>query len=346
MIPAVDPAKARLVGEFKHDRPLLGCRIDPSGRFVFAGAQGNSVVRWTLADGHKTLFEGHRSWVRGLTFCAAEKLVFTAGYEGKVLAWPVDADKPAPARTLDAHQGWVRSLAVSPDGKTLASCGNDHFVRLWSTADGRLLRELSGHECHVYDIAFHPRGRYLVSGDLKGVVKVWNLERGTVERQLDASALYKYDPVFMADHGGVRGMTFRVPADPKAKDEGTTLACCGITEVSNAFAGIGKPLVLLFDWPPGDALPADKTPGRKLQPKQNFQGTAWGVAFHPAGFIAAVGGGNGGLVWFWKLDATQDFATLKLPANGRDLDLHPDGHRLAVACADGVLRLYDLAPPK
>jgi WD40 repeat protein len=270
--------------------------------------------------------------VRPLAFAAKDKLLFSGSYDGKVLVWPLDADAPAPTRTLEAHKGWVRALAVSPDGKTLASCGNDLMVRLWSVADGKLLRELPGHASHVYNVAFHPDGKHLVSGDLKGVLKVWDLTKpdATQERELDASALYRYDQAFMADHGGIRGMAFTA--------DGAALACCGITDVTNAFAGVGKPLVLRFDWATGKAKPQ--------RPRENFQGTAWGVALHPAGYTVAVGGGNGGVVWFWKGDAAQDAFALKLPTNGRDLDLHPDGKRLAAACADGAVRVYDLSPKK
>jgi prepilin-type processing-associated H-X9-DG protein len=116
------------------------------------------------------------------------------------------------------------------------------------------------------------------------------------------------------------------------------LACAGITNVSNAFAGVGNPLVVLFDWKTGK-------PKQLLRPKVNFQGTAWGTIVHPSGFIAGVGGGNGGVLWFWKPDNAQDFFSLKLPNNARDLDLHPDGRRLAVAFADGSVRLYGMEAP-
>jgi WD40 repeat protein len=79
-----------------------------------------------------------------------------------------------------------------------------------------------------------------------------------------------------------------------------------------------------------------------LSPKENFQGTAWGAAFHPTGFVAGVGGGNGGVLWFWKPEQVQPFFTLKLPSNARDLDLHPDGNQLAVAFFDGAVRIYDM----
>ena len=59
-------------------------------------------------------------------------------------------------RKIDAHAGWIRAVAVSPDGKLIASVGNDRLVKLWSLADGSPVRELRGHESQVYNVAFHP----------------------------------------------------------------------------------------------------------------------------------------------------------------------------------------------
>ena len=136
----VDPTQTRQVQELKHPSPLLSCRFDPTGRFVFAGAQDSSVQRWEIATGKKTALLGHKSWVRALTFQPKDRVLYAGDYTGKVLAWPVDAETPAPTRTFAAHQGWVRAAAVSPDGRWLATCGNDLLVKLWSTADGRPVR--------------------------------------------------------------------------------------------------------------------------------------------------------------------------------------------------------------
>jgi WD40 repeat protein len=322
----VDPAKTKLVKQLKHTSPLVGCRFDPSGRFVFAGAQDNTAQRWDIATGKAVAFVGHKSWVRALAFEAASKTLFSADWMGHILAWPVEG-KPALRMNLAAHKGWVRALAVSPDGKTLASCGNDHRLCLWSTKDGKRLAEWVGHDSHVYNVAFHPAGKELVSADLKGVVKVWDLATYQPVRQFDAAILHKYDPTFRADHGGVRSMAF--------SPDGSLLACAGITNVSNAFAGIGNPLVVLFDWKTGKQA-------KQLRPKTPFQGTAWGVKFHPEGFAIGVGGGNGGSLWFWKPDTGDNFFTLALPNNARDLDLHPDGRRLAIPFFDSSVRLYDM----
>jgi WD40 repeat protein len=325
--PKLDPTKTRQVQEMKHNRPLVGCRFDPSGRFVFAGSEDNTIQRWELSNGQKVALVGHQSWARGLAFFPAARLLVSGDYHGRLLWWPIDDPAPKPVRNLEAHDGWVRALAVSPDGQLLATCGNDHLVKLWSTTDAKPLRTLHGHTSHVYHVAFHPDGRQLASADQRGVVRHWDVADGRSVRALDAAALHKYDTSFRADIGGIRGMAF--------SRDGSLLACAGITDVTNAFAGVGKPVVVLFDWASGKRK-------HLLRPKEEFQGTAWGVTFHPSGFLIGAGGGNGGALWFWKPDAATAFHGLKLPQNCRDLDLHADGFRLAVPQADGALRVFTM----
>src|SRR5207237_9978377 len=64
----LNPARTRMVQELRQGSPLLGCRFDPSGRFVFAGTQANTVERWELETGQRVTLTGHLSWVRALAF--------------------------------------------------------------------------------------------------------------------------------------------------------------------------------------------------------------------------------------------------------------------------------------
>lgn len=358
---AANPGPVRLEREWKVGRPLIGCRFDPTGRFLFASAEDGTVRRLDLLSGRAATFAGHASWVRGIAFIPHEGppadcdepspagriavggglaavgppptapfTVVSADYHGKLVWWRGDLDDPKPIRTVAAHDGWARAVAVSPDGAAVASCGNDHLIKIWSAADGRLLRTLAGHDSHVYNVAFHPAGDRLASGDLRGGVKDWNWQAGRCVRELDGKALHKYDTGFRADIGGARGIAF----DPA----GDRLAVSGITNVSNAFAGVGNPLVVAFDWATGRA--------KQLKTKDAFQGTAWSVVFHPAGPVVAAGGGSGGQLWLWQGADSASTHTVTLPTSGRDMALSPTGGRAAVAGANGTAYIYAVALPE
>jgi WD40 repeat protein len=326
--PKAVPQDTHLVAEFKHASPLLSCRFDPSGQFVFATAYDNTIQRWHLASGKVAPLVAHDSWVRALAFHPSGSTLYSGGYDGRVIWWEITSEAPAAARTIEAHQGWVRAVAVSPDGNLLATCGNDNLVKIWSATDGTLFGDCIGHANHVYNVAFHPDGRTLVSGDLKGVVREWDVATCEQLRQFDAAALWKYDAGFGADIGGVRGISFS--ADRKL------LACGGITEVSNAFAGIGFPLVVVIDVETGQARQQHVT-------EKKLKGPIWNVRYHRDGYvIGASGGHDGGHVLFWKIEQANEFFDFKLPDICRDFDLHPDQLRLATSHEDKSVRIWQM----
>lgn len=324
----IDVTKTHVSKELKHDSPIISCRFDPTGKYVFFGAQDYKVWRWEWSGDAKVEFN-HNAWVRGIAFHPNGEAVLTAGYDGRLVWWPVAAEKPEPIREVAAHDGWTRAVAVSPDGSLVATGGNDHKVKLWSFADGSLVKEFAGHESHVYNVLFHPDGKNLVSGDLKANLIHWNIESGEQSRKMTAEALCKYDPTFLADIGGLRGLAFDAA--------GTRLAGSGITNVTNAFAGVGNPAIVVYDWESAEL---------KIQheSKAKLQGVGWGVAMHPENFVIGIsGGGGGGFLLFWKPDGKEEFHQMKFPNNARDLDLASDGLHVVTGHYDKHIRVSMLA---
>lgn len=321
----VDPVQTHVAKELKHETPLVACRVDPTGRFIFAGAQDNSVIRWDLTNDAKLLLPGHESWVRSFGFTPNGETVITGGWDGRLIWWPAAAEAPQPQRTVEAHDGWIRAVAVSPDGKLLASCGNDLKLKLWNIADGTLVRETLGHERHIYNVAFHPDGQHVVTGDLAGKFVQWNTATGEKVREFAVESISKYDAGFQAHYGGPHCMTFT--------SDGQRLITGGITNVTNAFAAVGNPIIVEVQW-------TDATVATTHLTKANINGKAWGLVWHPQGFIVgALGGAAGGRLTFWKTGEKDEFHELNLGANIRDLTLHPDGVQLVSAHFDGVCRL-------
>lgn len=313
----MDVTKTHVAKDYKADRPLMSCRYSPDGQYVFVGSEDYKVWRFKVADGSKVELDTD-AWVRTLEFVNAGKTLITGGYDGRLIWWDARAEKPVASRTIAAHLGWVRSIALSPDGTTLASVGNDKIVKLWKVADGSLVKELKGHESYVYNVAFHPNGKTMVTGDLYGNLFDWDLTSGEKKRAWKAETLTKYDKTFHAQIGGFRGMKF-------SKD-GKQLACSGITNVSNAFAGIGNPSVVIFDYEKG-------TQTIEHLSKGPLKGVAWNVALHPENLILGSTGGSGGNLLFWKSGEKETFHQFKMPSDVRDFDLSPDGK--SIACALG-----------
>ncbi|HVW01281.1 MAG TPA: hypothetical protein VHB77_13105, partial [Planctomycetaceae bacterium] len=228
--PKADPTTIRQIGKFAHDRILMSCRFDANGDFLYTGTQGNDAHRWNLFTSERQDFKGHGSWVARVEPMANGQFL-TGGYEGKLGLWDGLTPTGQPARMADAHQGHLRTLAVSADGRLVATGGNDQVVKIWNLADGALVHALAGHASHVYSVAFDPTGTTLFSGDLMGVIKQWNVADGKHVRDLDAGPLHKFDTGFVAHVGGVRGM--------EVSPDGKSLVAVGVGNVSNAFAGIG-----------------------------------------------------------------------------------------------------------
>ncbi len=323
-----DPKLAHVTFQWPHTSPLLCCRFDPTGRFVFAGCEDNTIQRWDLKTAAKTSLVGHESWVNALCFSPDGKTLISAGCDGRLIWWPADAEKPEPERKLDAHTGWVRSASITADGKLLASGGNDRMVKLWNAADGALVREFSGHESHVYTTLFHTDGATILSGDLKGQVRQWESATGKLVRTFDAKALYSYNGGQQVDFGGVRSLA--VSAD------GKYLACGGLFNASNPLGAVHDPLVLLFEWE-SQKLVQSHIVG-------DLKGAAWRSLFHRNGLLMAVcGGSTGGHLVFWQPDKNTELFKFALPSLARDGDLHADGLQVATAHYDRHLRITRLA---
>ncbi len=315
----MDVTKTHVAVELKHDSPLISCRFNPAGSFVYAGAQDYNVWRMEVATGNKVAFPTD-AWVRSMAFCDDGKTLITGGYDGRLIYWPADSDDPKPLRAVEAHDGWIRAIDVSPDGSLVASVGNNLVVRIWNTSDGKLVREMKGHESYVYNVRFHPSGQHLATGDLMCNLIHWDVATGKQIRTWKAESLQVYDKTFVATIGGFRGMTF--------SGDGSELFVSGTTNVTNAFAGVGNPSVVVFDWEAG------KQTIEHLA-KTKVQGVAWGLAIHPDGTRIAASGGSGGFMLFWKPKEVNEFHSLKMKDNARDMDLSSDGLHLVTAHYNG-----------
>ncbi|RJR15913.1 MAG: hypothetical protein C4581_11205 [Nitrospiraceae bacterium] len=81
-------------------------------------------------------------------------------------------------RIFKGHSEEVLTIALSPDGRMLASGGEDEIVILWNVSTGEKIRTLKGHSGHVTALSFSPANQTLASGSKDKKIIIWDAATG------------------------------------------------------------------------------------------------------------------------------------------------------------------------
>lgn len=74
--------------------------------------------------------------------------------------------------------GGINFLTYSPNGKYIATAGNDKRIIIWDSSSGKEIKKLNGHTDSVYSVSYSPDGKFLASGSMDGTIRIWNIETG------------------------------------------------------------------------------------------------------------------------------------------------------------------------
>ena len=323
------------VNELKREEIVFAlARVPGTQRLVFGGSDFR-VHEVDMAaekpEPHALGDHGHDSYVTSLAV-AGSRWAVSGGYDGKLIWWDLAGGKRV--RTIEAHARWIRDVAASADGATIASVADDMVCRLWDAETGALRHELRGHAVQtpqhfpsmLFACAFSADGRYLATGDKVGHIAVWDLADARAVATLEAPVMYTWDPVQRRHSiGGIRSLAF--------SPDGAGLAVGGIGKIGNIDHIESPARIEVFDWRKGE-----RTHEFTDLPK----GLVERLLFLPDGNrLLAAGGANDGFLLVVDLKAKSVLVQEKAPTHVHDAAFG-DTFETLFAAAHGKLSVYEL----
>ena len=193
-----------------HTWGIYSMVFSPDGNILASGSEDRTIRLWDMHTGeHKKTLSGHKHRVYSVAFSPDGKTLVSGSDDNTIRLWDVDTGETQ--RILTGHAGefevdngpfsdeGVKSVAFSPDGKTLASGGGDNVIHLWDIGTGKRTMTLFGHTGGLFSLAFSPDGKTLASGSHDSDIRLWDPHTGQQKKTLTGHSAWVRSIAFSPD---------------------------------------------------------------------------------------------------------------------------------------------------
>jgi WD40 repeat protein/basic membrane lipoprotein Med (substrate-binding protein (PBP1-ABC) superfamily) len=331
-----------------HAGAVSGVAFNPDGAQLASGSDDGTVRIWDLAPGGEwPLVDDSTETSRKVAFSPDGDSLASAN-DRTVQTWDVKTGQKS--RLLAGYKRYLNTFAYHPDGKRLATAGEDAVVRLWDLTTGEERYNWSAHPTRVTALAFSPDGSHLATAGDDYKVKIWVINSGEDASvpiaQLSSSLDFPTEIVSLAfNPDGTRlaiGFQKGITSIWNLASTRDLVTFQGHTDDVSAisFSPDGKQVATAsLD---GTAKVWDATDGEELWTLGSHNADVTSVAYSPDGKRIA-SASRDGTVKVWDVLTKQEILTLTGDRSGiNSLAFNRDGNRLAVG-GDAGVRIYLLS---
>ena len=280
------------------------------------------------------------NYTGSVAFSPDNRCIISGTQDGTIKVW--DAHNGSELMTFEGHEGPVRSVAFSPDGKQIVSAGGS-TIMIWNAVTGELIKTLTA---PVISAAFSPDGKRIVSGSGDTTIKVWDVDSGrelmTLEGHEEGVISVAFSPDGSRIVSGSWDKTIKVWDAVIGGEPIMTLKGHGRYATSVAFSPDGSRIVssgyidcMIKIW--------DAESGEELRTIEQVGTQVLSVAFSPDVSQIVSGGGSGdNEIKLWDTETGNEVRTLK-GHKGQvfSVAFSPDGKRIVSRSRDNTIKVWD-----
>ncbi len=167
------------------DCPAQCAAIHPRAGLLALGNR-QRIHLWNITNGQViTTLHGHTANITCLAFSPDGTSLISGSSDYTACIWRIaectmngsESGNGSPCFTLNDHTDAVRSVAVAPNGRILATGAGNGTVRLWQVDTGERIGLLQGRTA-LYSLVFSPDSKLLAGGADNGTVRLWQVDDG------------------------------------------------------------------------------------------------------------------------------------------------------------------------